>query len=51
MDAFHRYLDTIEQHYRRDGTISKTLFAPESLRPLRLLSHEVYNHAADGLNA
>ena len=29
-DAFRRYLDTIEQHYRRDVIISRTLFAPEA---------------------
>jgi hypothetical protein len=30
IDAFRCYLDTIEQHYRRDETISMNLFAPES---------------------
>ncbi|WP_244217996.1 hypothetical protein [Paraburkholderia caledonica] len=29
-DAFRRYLDTIEQHYRRDEAISRNLFAPDA---------------------
>ncbi|MFM0123351.1 hypothetical protein P0D73_31425 [Paraburkholderia sp. RL18-101-BIB-B] len=29
-DAFRRYLDTIEQHYRRDESISRTLFLPDA---------------------
>ncbi|MFM0123349.1 MULTISPECIES: DUF7682 family zinc-binding protein [Paraburkholderia] len=33
------------------GYAYRLMFDCETLRPVRLLSHEAYNHAADGLNA
>ncbi|MCC8397278.1 hypothetical protein LJ656_32405 [Paraburkholderia sp. MMS20-SJTR3] len=34
-DGFRRYLDIIEQHYRRDETISRTLFPPDAASAVR----------------
>jgi hypothetical protein len=35
-DAFRRYLDAIEQHYRHDETISRNLFAPDAAFNIQL---------------